>query len=278
LDIRTSSEAKFRAALAQGEQAGDRRYCAEVLTQVARAQGLQRNFDGGHQTLDCVAAMGEMGPRLTTRCLLERGRLYNSANNAAAAEPLFHQAFEIGSAAGEENLTIDAAHMLGICEKDDEAIRWNERALELSEKAADPKAKGWTGSLLNNLGWTYHDRGDFAKALELFERALAFRQSKGQAVETRIAKWAVARTYRSLGKLADALAMQRDLHAEWTAAGGSDGFVEEELAECLHALGQTAEARQWFGKAAVTLSADPWFVANEPARLKRLRELAAPAI
>jgi hypothetical protein len=44
------SEARFRQALA--EQAPGSPLYVEILTQIARAQGLQRNFDAAHQTLD----------------------------------------------------------------------------------------------------------------------------------------------------------------------------------------------------------------------------------
>jgi hypothetical protein len=45
----------------------------------------------------------------------------------------------------------------------------------------------------------------------------------------------------------------------------------EELAECLWALGEFEEARPYFHSAQIELSKDPWFVSQEPARLRRLR-------
>ena len=34
----------------------------------------------------------------------------------------------------------------------------------------------WAGPLLNNLGWHYYEAGEYAQALEVFERALEVRK------------------------------------------------------------------------------------------------------
>ena len=270
------TEAKFREILSQAEAAdGKRGYEAELLTQIARAEGLQRKFEGGHRTLDKVQGMlDHLGPRVEVRALLERGRLFNSAGEPKKAIPLFSESFNKAQAAGEESLAVDAAHMLGICESPEQALEWNLRALETVEASENPKVRRWLGSLLNNLGWTYHDRKEYPRALEFFNRALAVREQNGQAKETRIARWAVARTFRSLGRIDDALAIQRDLLRQWQTAGEEDGFVYEELGECLLIQG-SKEAGKWFGEAYRALSKDEWLAANEPKRLERLKELAS---
>src|SRR3954463_317333 len=80
------SEARFRALLPQAEAAGDAGYLAELWTQIARAQGLQREFAGAHTTLDHAEALGlGAGPRARVRLLLERGRAWNSAGQPDAA-------------------------------------------------------------------------------------------------------------------------------------------------------------------------------------------------
>ena len=66
-----------------------------------------------------------MKPRL--RYLLERGRTCNSSGDKAAARPLFVQAWELGRAGGEEDLAIDAAHMVAIVEGGEKALDWNRR-------------------------------------------------------------------------------------------------------------------------------------------------------
>jgi tetratricopeptide (TPR) repeat protein len=90
----------------------------------------------------------------------------------------------------------------------------------------------------------------------------------------RIALWAEARTLRSLGRVEEALALQQELLREFDTLGEPDGYVYEELAECLAALGHD-EARSYFARAYETLSRDPWLAESEPARLERLRDLGA---
>ena len=133
--------------------------------------------------------------------------------------------------------------------------------------------RGWAGSLLNNLGWTYHDQGKYSKAFDLFERALAFRQARKQDRQIRIAQWAVARTLRSLGRVEESLAMQEALRAANEAAGDKDGFVQEETGECLLLLGRGEEATGYFRKAYELLSKDVNLAASEPERLERLKTL-----
>ena len=71
-------------------------YRFELLTQIARSQGLQRRFDDAHATLDWVEmvlnglpeteAEGEAAavtPRI--RHLLERGRVFNSSRRPLRA-------------------------------------------------------------------------------------------------------------------------------------------------------------------------------------------------
>ncbi|HEY1015030.1 MAG TPA: tetratricopeptide repeat protein [Herpetosiphonaceae bacterium] len=267
------SERRFRAALETETDAGQR---VELLSQIARAQGLQREFDAGHATLDeAEAALAPAQGRAAARCLLERGRLHNSAGDQATACGWFDRALARAEAAGEEALAIDALHMLGIAAPPEERTDWNLKALARAEAAADPAASRWRGSLYNNLGWTYHDQGRFAEALELFERGAAWRREAGQQHEERIARWSVARALRSLGRVGEAQAIQHALLAEHRALGSEDGYVYEELAECALLQGERAAAAPWAAAAHRLLGQDAWLAANEPARLERLRELAA---
>jgi tetratricopeptide (TPR) repeat protein len=163
--------------------------------------------------------------------------------------------------------------MIAIVVAPDSAVAWNHRALDFAERSADPKAKAWLGSLYNNLGWTCHDRREYEAALDLFTKALARRKEQGQEVETRIAEWCVARTVRSLGRAEEALERQLALQREWEAAGGSDGCVEEEIAECLLLLDRAAEAKPRFARAYRHLEDDPFLSRDEPDRLRRMAEL-----
>jgi tetratricopeptide (TPR) repeat protein len=271
-----STEAIFRTYLPAARAGSDVDYLAQLLTQIARTQGLQRQFAAAHATLDEVEPMlGDSLVVARVRYLLERGRVFNSSKHPDEARPLFREAWERGRVIGADVYAVDAAHMMAIVEPPDSALAWNKRAMALAEASPSPRAKKWLGSLYNNMGWTYHDQGDYQSALDMFEKALAFRITEGQPAETRIARWCVARTKRSLGEVPAALAMQEELKAEFDAIGEEDGYVYEELGECLLALGRKEEAVPNFARAYELLSKDPWLADSEPARIARLRDLGA---
>jgi hypothetical protein len=52
-----------------------------------------------------------------------------------------------------------------------------------------------------------------------------------------------------------------------------NGFVFEEIGECLLALQRGEEAKPYFAKAYEVLSQDVWLVKNEPDRITRLKQL-----
>jgi tetratricopeptide (TPR) repeat protein len=273
-DDPAATEEKFRGLLPLAETSDNTSYHLQLLTQIARAEGLQGKFDEAHSTLDEVEAQMDEAPDIVKiRYLLERGRVFNSSGQPAKARPLFLEAWNIAESTHHDSYAVDAAHMMGIVEEPDAALDWNEKALMLAESSTDPKAQKWLGALYNNIGWTYHDQAEYEKALDLFERGLAWRQEQGQEKETRIAKWCVARALRSLERTEEALTMQEALLAEWNEAGESSGYVYEELGECHLDIGNTQEAEKYFALAYEQLSRDQWLVENQPERLARLREL-----
>lgn len=223
---------------------------AEVLTQLARAQGLLRCFDQARRTLAKAGTLIGGAPcRAQARLLLETGRVENSSGRPAAAAPWFERAWTLASELGDDALAIDAAHMLGIVLTGDDAAAWNRRALEHAERSADPAARRWTASLRNNIGWWLHDRGRYDEALSMFEQVLHDRRAQDARGPLLIARWAVARCLRSLGRIDEALREQQQLLIEHQRDGSGDGYVHEELAECLLALGRTDEARPHFRRA-----------------------------
>ncbi|MFN8373350.1 MAG: tetratricopeptide repeat protein [Anaerolineae bacterium] len=260
------TEARFRELLP--ETSGDDNL--QLLTQIARAQGLQRRFEDAHFTLDDVEKqLPEAGPLVRVRYLLERGRVFNSSRQPDNARPLFLEALTLAQSLGEDFYAVDAAHMLGIIEPPEKQLAWNLQAVALAERSAEPRTQKWLGSLYNNIGWTYHDLGQYEQALDIFQKALAVRTAQGQQRETEIAQWCVGRVLRSLKRIDEALAIQ--LRLKETAA--SDGYVEEEIGECLLLQGKPDDARPYFAAAYAKLSEDVWLTANEPARLERLRKL-----
>ncbi len=271
------SEQAFRELLAVAESVGDPEYHTQLLTQIARTHSLRRQFDEAHSILDdAEALLSDQTPVARVRYLLERGRTYNSAGKIESARPLFEEAWDLARGIGADYHAVDAAHMLGICETGGKALRWNETAMDAAESSHDARAKEWLGALYNNTGWTYHDAGDYERALERFEKGLAWRVERNDPVTTRIAKWSVARALRSLGRTFEALDMQRSLLAEHKSAGTEDGYVYEELAECLLILGKADEARPFFNLAYHELSKDAWLKENEADRLDRLQRFGEP--
>jgi tetratricopeptide (TPR) repeat protein len=269
------TEAVFRSLLAEMPEGAERSLRLQLGTQIARTLGLQRKFEEAHAQLDEV--LGELEAQddavARARYLLERGRALNSAGRKGEARPLFVEAWQLGCATGQDAHAVDAAHMVAIVEDSEGALRWNGLALELAERSTDERAQGWKGSLYNNLGWTHHDEGRYPEALAIFEKALEFRREQGVEANIRVARWAVARAMRSLGRLDEALGIQEELLREATAAGSPDGYVREELGELLWALGRRDAARPHFAGAWELLSADPWMAEHESERLQRLREL-----
>ena len=268
------TEAKFREVIQNAE---DESFLAEVTTQIARTKSLRRHFDEAHETLDGVAGLlPRVAPRVEVRYLLERGRTWNSSGAKDKAKELFYTAFDMAKQVGDDYLTVDAAHMLAIVEEPQAALEWNLLGFRILEESQQERAKSWIGALSNNIAWSYHDIGEFETALAYFEKGLEYRRSVGKEPMLRIALWAVARCKRSLGRneeaLEEQLAIQRDYFPN---VDEIDGYVAEEIAECLLALEKRQEAREYFALAHKQLSADEWLSQNEPGRIARLKELAS---
>lgn len=267
------TERRFRRLLAT--EPSDRRR-AEILTQLARVQGLRGDFAGGERLLEQAEelAPAEDKGAARVRIDLERGRLRRSGGDGTAALPLFESAFEAAAAADEVYLAADAAHMAALVATDPGGfVAWTERGIELADSHDD--ARYWLGPLLNNLGWELFDAGEHEGALDAFERALAAREQEPEnraAIE--IARYAVAKTLRTLERPAEAATLLETSVAWADAEGNPDGWFHEELAESYAALGRSEEAAEHARRALALLpDADPSF-GRDSERGKRLRDLA----
>ncbi len=264
-----ASERVFRDQLKSAT--GDLRL--ELLTQIARTYGLRSRFDEAHQLLDEIEPqLKDAGGAPRVRQSLERGRTFRSSGKPDQARPLFVAAWDLAQSSRLDGLAVDAAHMVALVEANTEdQLAWNQRALALAERSSEPYAQSWKASLYNNIGWSLHDAGRFDEALRNFEAAQREHERLKRVAGTRVARWAVARCLRSLNRLDEALKIQRTLEAEFAAANEADGYVFEELAELLDAMGKPDEAKAYFRRAADELGKDGWFVKSESARLERLR-------
>jgi len=271
---------RFEEVLSRAEASGDRSYHLQLLTQIARTYGLERNFDDAHRVLDQVEqGLADDLQVARLRYLLERGRAHNTGGDPKEAKPFFEQAWELGRQWGHDLYAIDAAHMVAIVEP--EAAKqheWNLKALELAEASGDERARRWLGSLYNNIGMTHLDAGEYDQALALFEKQRDHYAERGSAESQRIARWMIAHTYRKMGRVDDALQIQRAMEKQLADDGrDDDGFVAEEIAECLLAQGSAEEAKPYFRRAYSKLVDIHWVKESDPKRLPRLKRLGEQA-
>jgi tetratricopeptide (TPR) repeat protein len=242
---------------------------AEVLTQLARVAGLRGDFAAAERKLAEAESLAGDSVIAQVRIDLERGRVLRSSGNPEPAVPLFESAFEAALGEGEDFIAADAAHMAALV--DPRGIEpWTERGIELARRSDD--ASYWLGSLLNNLGWAQYEAGDRERALGTFEQALEARErdpENREAIE--IARYAVAKTLRALGRAGEALPMLEEGAAWARARGRPDGWFHEELAETYAALGRDDDAREQARLALALLEAeDPSFDGDRAARMRSL--------
>lgn len=266
---------RFEAIRQQAEQSGDREYYLSLLTQIARTYGLEGNFDPSHALLDTVAsALSDDMPVARVNYLLERGRAFRSGGDPAKALSLFTEAFDLAAATHQDYLAIDAAHMAALAvDSADTRMAWSMKGIALAESSSDSRARHWLGSIYNNVGWDYHDRGAYDTALTMFEKALTAREEESKQGPIDIAKWCIARTYRSQGRIDDAFAIQTALRDAHEKSGDDDGYVHEELGELYLLKNDSTKAAPEFREAYRLLSQDRWMMDNEGERMGRMKQL-----
>jgi tetratricopeptide (TPR) repeat protein len=250
--------------MALRETQTDASQIADIDAQVARALGLQGKFEEAHKVLDSIQGnWSYLNDRARASYQIERGRVFRSSGNAVAARECFERARDTTAL----DLEIDALHMLAFVSDPDEARRYNEEALALTEVTDNPWALRWRGTLFNNMAWDLHAAEQFEQALEKFEQAVEARKSTNDVKRLRVAQWCRARCLRSLHRYEEALRVLGALENE-----DNDEFFAEEMGENLYSLGRTEEARPWFERTFQILSQDSSQVGTE--RLNRLEKLS----
>ena len=215
---------------------------AEVMAELARVDGLRGSFGEGDELLDEAARLAGREPDVAARIDLERGRLRRSSGEPDAARPLFESAYAAALETEQHFLAADAAHMVALVAGSREGfVDWTQRGIELAETHAE--AAYWLGPLLNNLGWEHYETGDFASALDAFERALVAREREPEKADgIELALYAVGKARRALGRSAEAVPLLERALASAANRGHEDGWFHEELAEEYAALGRDDEA------------------------------------
>jgi tetratricopeptide (TPR) repeat protein len=265
------SERRFREAL-DGELSPAGR--AEILTQLARVEGLRGDFEAGECLVEEAesVAEGELVPRV--RIDLERGRLYRSSGDRESAFPLFESAYALALESDDGFLAGDAAHMAALAAPDrDGYLKWTERGIALAESSED--AAYWLGPLLNNLGWEHYEAGEYEEALSAFERALAAREDDPKNPEPiALARYAVGKALRALGRSDEAVTLLEQAVAWAEGEGAPDGWYHEELALEYDAIGRAHDAREQARLAVPLLEQADSSFPEDSERSGRLRALA----
>lgn len=219
-----ATEARFHEQL---EREPDDVGRAEVLTQLARIEGLRGDFDACARLLDRAAAA-------PVRVDLERGRMLRTSGDPDAALPLFESAFARAVEEGDAYLAGDAAQMAALA---GDMREWTGRGLEYA--AREPGAAYWRGPLLNNLGWHLAEAGAHDEAVDAFECALQAREEDTERpYEIEIAHYALAVALRTAGRTEEALGHAEHAHAWAEANGVDDPYFRDELAACRAELGR----------------------------------------
>ena len=268
-----ATEKKFRDLIEPAKHSGDASYYLELLTQVARAQGLQDKFTDAHATLDEVQM--QLRDDLKTarvRYLLERGRVFTSSNQPEKAKPLFLQAWELASAANETKYAADALHMVAIIEPlPADKIKWNEKALQYIE--AHPEERRWLDAVYNNLGEACLLMKDYQSALACFQRVVELDKERGREPWIYSLK-DISKCQRLLGRTNEAMAVIQPVYDDLKKKQESDGWISGELAECLLAQGKKADAKALFKEAYAAFQEDDYLIKHESEHVNLIKKQA----
>lgn len=291
------AEKNLRALLPRAEALDDKSIYMQILSQIALAQAVQKQFDAAHQTLDRAEKRLTPESHLAkVRILTERGRVFWQSGNIEAARPLLEQSFKLSAQHHFDYHTANAAHLIAIITMNaDDKIKWNTIAIDLAQHSESMRAREWLGSLYHNLGQAYLEAKQYENALTTLTKAEEFREQEGYAPNIRVAKWAVARALRLLDRSDEALRILLPLINEYDAMAQQSkfdmpievlpsvrGLVYEELAEIYASNAKTsglsedvndATARNFARMAYEDLSKDEWFKKLEFGRLDRLSQL-----
>jgi tetratricopeptide (TPR) repeat protein len=243
------SEQRFRDALATASSDD-----ALILqTQIARTHTLRREFDKARELLATVQpALASASAEARVRHALEWGRCFASGTHrkeeltdeaSAQARQAWQRALALARSAALDALAIDAIHMFAFIDTAPARQQhWAEQALAVVLASKQPAAQRWEASVRNNLGYALQLQGRHADAGAQYSQALALRRQAGNAHNTLVAGYMVARSLRLQGRDDEALPMQQQLLRDSEALGAADPYVLDELELLYRARGDAAQA------------------------------------
>jgi len=217
------SQEKFEMLAQSADNEFDK---AILVTQVARALGLQGQYEQGLEILESIISNS---PEVQAFIHIETGRILRSSGKPDKARPEFEIAAELTKANNMEELHIDALHMIALVLPQEEQISFTLKAIEIAKASSDAAARNWVASLLNNLGMAHSDLGNWSEALKCFEEALAEREAMGDQSRIFIARYMIGWALRNLSRNQEALNHMVKLQEDLTLDGKSDEYVAKEI-------------------------------------------------
>ena len=267
------TERRFRELLPDAERSEDLEYHAQLLTQIARCEGLQGHFDRSHATLDAAEKLissHDLG-LARVRYYLERGRAFNSSNQREKALTLFRQAHEAAVLQKRNRYIVDALHMIAIAEMEPaKQIEWNLKAISFAEETNE---RGWLFALYNNIGESYLSIGAYDKAFDFFARLARLQIERSGSPDIYTIK-DQAKAARLAGRVEESISLIQPILDKLLSEEQDDGYIRQEFAEGLFALGKIEEAKPHFSRAYEFLSKDAWVLQNDSEGLARMQLLS----
>lgn len=274
-----SSELNYRSMLAElhDPEGHDIAFRIELVTQVARAEAAQGKHTEALATLEAasklLASSAPAAPvRARIRLLLEEGRLSALQRTPSRARTHFSKAWELAVSSGDDFFVVEVARAMAEIEPLKMQEVWIRKAIEVAAGSKQSKARLWLGELYEELGWRLFDLRQFEASLAAHQNSLASHQARESREGTLRASLGVARLFRQLRRIPEALSWNEAVLLEIPGTGHLYGQFCEEVAECLLAAKGPAAAQAHFARAYHELSRSS---ANSrpPPGLKRLKQL-----
>ena len=231
-------QAELQKRLPLTDQPGMKAKRIQLYAHLAVALAMQEKFKEAWLSLGKAQnLLGQADTESLIRFDLAQGRVYQQQSRVDQAITAFRKAFNLAQENDFGFFAADAAHMMAILFPDlDDKISWNKRAIAIAER--DESAQAWLGSLTNNLGQNYLEKGDYHNALTILDKCLSRRIIEGVPLNVLTAKIALAKAERLLGRYFESETVLLDVEKECVRLNGIpdalqslvQAMVAEELA------------------------------------------------